>query len=60
MPLSKARDAERKRQERTKIRLDKQLLSMRISNPVQPKIAEYVSVVLDIDADGNIIPDYDN
>lgn len=49
MPLSKKRDRERKKIERTsKIRLDASIVH-RVVQP-KPRI---------IDADGNIIPDYD-
>lgn len=65
MPLSKARDRARKRQERAKSRLDKQPVSPQTLKPVQPIIdgiphwgnyggRDYHP---EIDADGNIMPD---
>ena len=41
MPLSKKRDRERKRLERVKIRLDKQLCPPQEIKPVQPSIPLY-------------------
>ena len=51
MPLSKARDKQRKRKERAKSRLDNLLCPPRDIKTVQPKPI--------IDADGNVIPEYD-
>ncbi len=73
MTLSKARDAERKKTQRAQVRLDKQLLSMKTSNPVQPTDSDILRAIAylddapvkstmvrpEIDADGNVIPDYD-
>lgn len=53
MPLSKMRDRQRKRLERVRIRLHKQLSSPHQSKSVQPNRP-------DLDADGNLMPDYDN
>jgi len=52
MPLSKDRDKERKRRQRLKVRLEKLLLPPQKSKAVQPVIPN------NVDADGNIIPEY--
>lgn len=59
MPLSKARDRERKQEERAKNRLDKLLSSSQTSKPVQPMIVTPFRNYQhpDIDADGNVIPE---
>ena len=71
MPLSKARDKERKQRERARSRLDKLLRPPQVPKPVQPTIIDAVSpsirregygkasstVILEIDADGNVIPE---
>lgn len=71
MPLSKKRDRERKQLERAKTRLDRQLCPSHQSNSVQPKPPDGFEIIAmppgirysftdtpDIDADGNIIPEY--
>ncbi len=64
MPLSKAKDKQRKRLERAKFRLDKLLCPPQTSNGVQPKGVDtvlekpYSHWKPDIDADGNVIPEY--
>ncbi len=69
MPLSKARDRERKRLGKLELaRLEKAISPPQTSNPVQPNgydgngdpVHYYISGgVRDIDADGNEIPDYE-
>ena len=55
MPLSKARDRKRKKIERSKLRLDKLLLSPAERRLVQPKPNMYCTIPQTIDADGNPI-----
>lgn len=63
MPLSKARDKERKKQERAKNRLDKLLSPPQTLEPVQPiytigdETLAFDGTKPDIDADGNVIPE---
>ena len=74
MPLSKARDKERKKKGRAKTRLDKAISPPQTSKPVLPKDWFHRDVIgivetpysrlsplpkPDIDADGNEIPDYE-
>lgn len=58
MPLSKVRDRDRKRIERARLRLDKQFND----EPVQPQTIRREGkdyLVPELDADGNLIPDYE-
>ena len=58
MPLSKARDRDRKAKERAKSRLEKLLCSSQTSKSVQPKRPNmYLTIEQSIDADGNPIYD---
>jgi len=59
MPLSKARDKERKQRERAQSRLDSLLSPSQTIRYVQPKpVKGFEYDEYDLDADGNIIPEY--
>ncbi len=55
MPLSKAKDKERKHKERAKLGLDKLLSPPQTLNPVQPSDTYTNITYPEVDADGNPI-----